>query len=79
MTLRTATTSLHRPVDGSGEAQLRSADQAEISDESELWAHKRQRQRRDLGRLQAGLATEDEMSWFSGGRARACRLLNSLY
>lgn len=54
---------------------------ADVETVTELlqWAHKRERQRKDLAALQAGRTNENEMSWFSGGRARACRLLNSPY
>lgn len=51
----------------------------EFASETQLWAVKRQQQRHDLESLQAGRATEDQMSWFSAGRARACRLVNLPY
>ncbi len=56
-----------------------SAERTTFVAEEKLWAYKRQKQLRDLEQLEAGFATEDQMSWFSGGRARACRLLNSPY
>jgi ribosomal protein L19E len=57
----------------------RPATRTAVVPEQEMWAHKRKQQRRDLENLRAGRLTEEEMSWFSGGRARACRLLNSPY
>ncbi len=51
----------------------------EFVDEQRLWAQKCDQQNRDLDNLSAGRATEDQMSWFSGGRARSCRLINSPY
>ena len=57
----------------------RSELDSECIDEARLWAFKREQQRRDLAALTAHQATEDAMSWFSGGRARACRLVDSPY
>lgn len=47
--------------------------------EAELWAHKRARQARDLATIRSGRATNDQMSWFSGGLAKAARAVNSPY
>lgn len=60
-------------------SQAPSADLVEYVDEQELWARKRERQRRNQVALSAGRVTEDQVSWFSGGRARACELINSAY
>lgn len=43
----------------------------------EPWAAKRECQNRDLAALMAGRLTEAQTSWFSGARARACRLVRS--
>jgi hypothetical protein len=57
----------------------RNSGRYEVADAEELWAYKRQQQSQDLHSLRTGRATEDDMSWFSGGRARRCRLINSPY
>lgn len=45
----------------------------------DLWAFKRQRQAADLRNVAAGRASNADMSWFSGGKARAARLVDSPY
>lgn len=50
---------------------------AEVAAEDELWAFKRQRQAGDLARVRAGAASNDQMSWFSQGRARSAKLVDS--
>ena len=45
--------------------------------ESELWAFKRERQAKDLARIRSGDATQEQMSWFSKGRAKAAKLVDS--
>jgi len=52
---------------------------ADYVSEKQLWAQKRDQQKRDIEALKTGQATENDMSWFSGGRARACRLVDSPY
>lgn len=47
--------------------------------ENDLWAYKRAMQARDLESVRSGHTTTEQMSWFSGGRARAARLVNSPY
>lgn len=47
--------------------------------EDELWSYKRARQARDLGMIRSGRATNDQMSWFSAGLAKAARAVNSPY
>ena len=47
--------------------------------EQELWSYKRAKQTRDLEHVRSGRATNDQMSWFSGGRARGAKLVNSPY
>jgi hypothetical protein len=53
---------------------LRGSQQAT---EGELWAFKRERQARDLARVRSGLADNDQMSWFSKGRGKKAKLINS--
>ena len=43
------------------------------------WADKRARQRRDLVRLDAGVAKQDDMAWVSAGMARNAKILNGPY
>ena len=63
---------LHRHRDVPGGGSSRSTEQA-------LWSYKRIRQARDLENVRSGRATNDQMSWFSGGRARGAKLVNSPY
>lgn len=79
MTEQTTSTCLDRSRRASGTGARGSAARTTFASEQELWAHKRQQQRWDMESLRTGRATEDQMSWFSGGRARACRLVNSPY
>lgn len=44
-----------------------------------LWDFKRARQRSDMEAEQAGRLSFDQLSWFSGGRARRAELVNSPY
>jgi hypothetical protein len=50
-----------------------------VASEQALWAFKRQRQARDLKSVRAGRQPADAMSWFSGGKAKAAKLVNSPY
>lgn len=50
---------------------------AEVASEAELWAFKRQQQARDLARVAAGEATNEQMSWFSKDKARAAKATDS--
>lgn len=45
--------------------------------EAQLWAHKRAQQQRDIPSIAAGQSTNEAMSWFSGGRARQAKAVNS--
>lgn len=47
--------------------------------EKELWAYKRAKQARDIEMVRSGRATNDQMSWFSGGLAKGARAVNSPY
>lgn len=47
--------------------------------EEDLWAFKRDRQRKDIENMERGLLTQDQLSWFSGGKARNSRLIDSPY
>ncbi len=44
---------------------------------AQLWAHKRAQQQRDIASIAAGQSTNEAMSWFSGGRARQAKAVNS--
>lgn len=54
------------------------ATAAEIPEQA-LWDYKRVSQERDLGNVRAGRSTNAQMSWFSGGRAKATKLVDSSY
>lgn len=43
------------------------------------WADKRARQQRDLARLDAGAAKQDDMAWVSADMARNAKILNGPY
>ena len=47
--------------------------------EDELWEFKRRRQRADLASVAAGRTSQDQLSWFSGGRARSLKIFDSPY
>lgn len=51
----------------------------EVVSEAELVEFKRERQAADIRAVAEGRATNDQMSWFSGGRARAKKLIDSPY
>lgn len=46
---------------------------------AELWAVKRAKQARDLASVQSGQVPAEQMSWFSGGRAKSAKLVDSPY
>ncbi len=45
--------------------------------EHALWANKRAQQARDIAAIESGRATNESMSWFSGGRARRAKVIDS--
>ncbi len=45
--------------------------------EHTLWAAKRAQQARDLPAIETGRASNESMSWFSGGRARRAKAVDS--
>ena len=47
--------------------------------DANLWAFKRQQQQADLENARSGRVTQDQLSWFSGGKARDLKLDNSPY
>lgn len=53
------------------------ATYSEVTAEGDVLAFKRERQARDLQRVDAGAATNDQMSWFSKRVARSAKLVNS--
>lgn len=50
----------------------------EVSEDA-LWSCKRAKQARDLEMIRSGRATNEQMSWFSGGLAKAAKAVNSPY
>jgi hypothetical protein len=58
--------------------QTRTNEQTEHGD-ANLWAFKRQRQEADLENVRSGRFTQDQLSWFSGGKARNLKLVDSPY
>ncbi len=51
--------------------------QTHTAPEAQLWAFKRAQQRRDIASIQRGRSTNESMSWFSGGRARRAKAVDS--
>ncbi len=45
----------------------------------EMWASKRAQQAKDVDAVRSGRQTNADMSWFSGGRAKAAKLVDSPY
>ena len=45
--------------------------------EGVLWAAKRAQQARDIAAIESGQASNESMSWFSGGRARRAKAIDS--
>lgn len=43
------------------------------------WEFKRQRQREDMAAAARGDVTQDDLNWFSDGKARNLRLIDSPY
>lgn len=66
-----------------GLANLLKADDAKAATHTEaapaedLWKFKRERQRADIARVKSGATSTEQMNWFSGGRARKAKLVNS--
>lgn len=59
---------------------LRSSHQEhQEAGDSDLWAFKRQRQQHDLSAAAQGKVTQNQLSWFSGGKARDLKLIGSPY
>jgi hypothetical protein len=56
---------------------LRSDKAAHQSSASALWAAKRAQQARDIAAIESGKASNESMSWFSGGRARRAKAIKS--
>lgn len=79
MTEQATATCLDRAENAAERCARGIAGRTTFASEQDLRAHKRQQQARDLESLRPGRASETQMSWFSGGRARACRLINSPY
>jgi len=47
--------------------------------DANLWAFKRQRQRADMAGAAEGRVTQDQLNWFSGGKARRLKVIGSPY
>lgn len=59
---------------------LRSSHQEhQDAGDGDLWTFKRQRQRHDLSAAAEGKVTQNQLSWFSGGKARDLKLIGSPY
>jgi ParD-like antitoxin of type II bacterial toxin-antitoxin system len=56
---------------------LRGDQAARKGSERALWAAKRAQQARDIAAIEAGRASNESMSWFSGGRARRAKAIKS--
>jgi hypothetical protein len=58
-------------------ALLRHETAAHQQPEGTLWAAKRAQQARDVAAIDSGQASNESMSWFSGGRARRAKAVGS--
>jgi hypothetical protein len=58
-------------------ALLRQEVAAHRATEASLRAHKRQQQALDIAAVESGEASNASMSWFSGGRARRAKAMDS--
>ena len=47
--------------------------------DADLWAFKRARQQADMDSGQAGRLTQDQLSWFSGGKTRNLKVIGLPY
>lgn len=47
--------------------------------DAELWQFKRERQKADLRSARSGRVSQEQLSWFSGGKARRLELIGSPY
>jgi len=56
---------------------LRADTTARGGPEEALWAAKRAQQARDIAAVESGRASNESMSWFSGGRARRAKAIDS--
>lgn len=56
---------------------LRSSGQG--TGDASLWAFKRQKQQHDIAAAAGGKVTQAQLSWFSGGKARGLKLIDSPY
>lgn len=65
---------------GQAASLLRSSHQEhKDAGDGDLWAFKRQRQQRDMSAVSEGKVTQNQLSWFSGGKARDLKLIGSPY
>jgi len=62
-----------------GQVALLLKSQTEEQGDAGLWAFKRKRQQADLENARSGRVTQDQLSWFSDGKARNLKLINSPY
>lgn len=66
-----------------GRAQVAVSSQGQeestVVAEADLVKFKRERQAADIRAVEEGRATNEQMSWFSGGRARSRKLIDSPY
>ena len=49
------------------------------SGDADLWDFKRQRQKADMDSARTGRLNQDQLSWFSGGKARHLKIIGSPY
>jgi ParD-like antitoxin of type II bacterial toxin-antitoxin system len=47
--------------------------------DADLWAFKRQNQLRDMASAAQGKVTQQQLSWFAGGKARGLKVIGSPY
>ena len=54
-------------------------DERAAQGDARLWAFKREQQQADLENARSNRVTQDQLSWFSGGKARKLKLVDSPY
>lgn len=58
---------------------LKTQSAADVRSDAELWQFKRQRQKSDMSSARSGRVSHDQLSWFSGGKARRLKIIGAPY
>ncbi|MFO1227811.1 TA system antitoxin ParD family protein [Roseateles sp.] len=60
-------------------AQVAALLQREGAGDAALWAHKRAQQQADMKNARAGRVSQEQLSWFSGNKAKRVKLSDTPY